>query len=107
MPIGQFARKIERLPDALKSFKEGADTIGRIGADLEAIGSASESLRRGVAMLGRIETLLGQIPSTHAELEEINADWNGPGPLSTHWPVRGRRLTSGLAVPRRNSSPAA
>ena len=71
VPIGQFAREIERLPDALKSFKEGADTIGRIGADLEAIGSASESLRRGVAMLGRIETLLGQIPSTHAELEEI------------------------------------
>jgi biopolymer transport protein ExbB/TolQ/uncharacterized protein YukE len=71
VPIGQFAREMERLPDALISFKQGADTIGRIGADLEAIGSASESLRRGVAALSRIETLLGQMPSSHAELEEI------------------------------------
>jgi biopolymer transport protein ExbB/TolQ/uncharacterized protein YukE len=71
VPIGQFTREMERLPDAFYSFKQGADTIGRIGADLEAIGSASESLRRGVATLGRIETLLGQMPSSHAELEEI------------------------------------
>jgi uncharacterized protein YukE len=71
VPIGQFAREMERLPDALVSFKQGADTIGRIGADLEAIGSASESLKRGVAALSRIETLLGQMPSSHAELEEI------------------------------------
>ena len=71
VPIGQFTREMERLPDAFYSFKQGADSIGRIGADLEAIGSASESLRRGVATLGRIETLLGQMPSSHAELEEI------------------------------------
>jgi biopolymer transport protein ExbB/TolQ/uncharacterized protein YukE len=71
VPIGQFAREMERLPDALNSFKQGADTIGRIGADLEAIGSASESLRRGVAALDQIETLLGQMPSSHAELGEI------------------------------------
>jgi uncharacterized protein YukE len=71
VPIVQFAREIERLPDALNSFKQGADSIGRIGADLEAIGSASESLRRGVASLGRIEDLLGQVPSSHQDLEEI------------------------------------
>jgi biopolymer transport protein ExbB/TolQ len=71
VPIGQFAREMERLPDALIAFKQGADTIGRIGADLEAIGSASESLRRGVASLSRIETLLGQMPSSHVEIEEI------------------------------------
>jgi biopolymer transport protein ExbB/TolQ/uncharacterized protein YukE len=71
VPIGQFAREMERLPDALVSFKQGADTIGRIGADLEAIGSASQSLERGVAALSRIESLLVQMPSSHAELEEI------------------------------------
>jgi biopolymer transport protein ExbB/TolQ/uncharacterized protein YukE len=71
VPIGQFAREMERLPDALVSFKQGADTIGRIGADLEAIGSASQSLQRGVATLSRIETLLSQMPGSHAELEEI------------------------------------
>ena len=71
VPIGQFAREVERLPQALVSFKQGADTIGRIGADLEAIGSASESLQRGVAALARIETLLAQMPSPEAQLEEI------------------------------------
>ena len=71
VPIARFAREMERLPEALVSFKQGADTIGRIGADLEAIGSASESLRRGVAALSRIETLLEQMPSSEAQLEEI------------------------------------
>jgi methyl-accepting chemotaxis protein len=71
VPIGQFAREMERLPDALVSFKQGADAIGRIGADLEAIGSASESLRAGVSALARIETLLAQIPSPEAQLEDI------------------------------------
>jgi len=70
-PIGQFAREMERLPEALVSFKKGADTIGRVGADLEAIGSASESLQRGLAALARIETLIGQLPSPEARLEEI------------------------------------
>jgi biopolymer transport protein ExbB/TolQ/uncharacterized protein YukE len=70
-PIGQFAREMERLPQALVSFKHGADTIGRIGADLEAIGSASESLRRGVASLSRIESLLEQMSSPEMQLEEI------------------------------------
>jgi biopolymer transport protein ExbB/TolQ len=71
VPIAQFAREMERLPVALASFKQGADTIGRIGADLEAIGSASESLRRGVAALDRIELLLGQMPSSEPHLEDI------------------------------------
>jgi biopolymer transport protein ExbB/TolQ len=70
-PIGEFAREMERLPGALASFKEGADTIGRIGADLEAIGSASDSLRGGVAALARIEALLAQISSPEPQLEEI------------------------------------
>lgn len=71
VPIGQFAREMERLPQALVSFKQGADTIGRIGADLEAIGSASESLKRSVAVLTRIEAILGQMPSSAAQLDEI------------------------------------
>jgi biopolymer transport protein ExbB/TolQ len=70
-PIAQFAREMERLPVALASFKQGADTIGRIGADLEAIGSASESLRRGVAALDRIEMLVARVPSSEPQLEEI------------------------------------
>ena len=70
-PVAQFAREMERLPQALVSFKQGADTIGRVGADLEAIGSASESLQRGVAALARIEALLAQMPSSTAQLEEI------------------------------------
>ena len=59
------------MPEALASFKQGADTIGRIGADLEAIGSASESLRRGVASLSRIEAALAQMATAGAQLEEI------------------------------------
>jgi biopolymer transport protein ExbB/TolQ len=70
-PVAQFAREMERLPEALISFKRGADTIGRIGADLEAIGSASESLRNGVAALARIEARLAQMPSHEGQLEEI------------------------------------
>ena len=64
VPIAQFAHEMERLPQALVAFKQGADTIGRIGADLEAIGSASESLRRGVSALERIELLVSQLPSS-------------------------------------------
>jgi biopolymer transport protein ExbB/TolQ len=71
VPIAQFALEMERLPHALISFKEGADTIGRIGADLEAIGSASESLRGGVAALARIETVLAQLSAPQPQLEEI------------------------------------
>jgi methyl-accepting chemotaxis protein len=71
VPIGQFAREMERLPEALLSFKQGADTIGRIGNDLEAIGSASESLRAGVSSLARIERVLAELPSPDAQLEEI------------------------------------
>jgi len=70
-PIVQFAREVERLPQALDSFKQGADAIGRIGADLEAMTSASEALRRGVDTLVRIETVLAQMPRPEAHLEEI------------------------------------
>ena len=62
---------MERLPEALVSFKQGADTIGRIGADLEAIGSASESLRRGVAASRGSRTLLGKCHRRQPQLEEI------------------------------------
>jgi biopolymer transport protein ExbB/TolQ/uncharacterized protein YukE len=70
-PIAQFAAEVGRLPEALASFKQGADAIAHVGADLEAIGSATESLRRGVATLARIETILAQRPSTDPQLEEI------------------------------------
>ncbi len=107
-PIVQFAREMERLPQALASFKQGADTIGRIGADLEAIGSASESLRRGVAALARIETMLAQMPSPEAQLEEIKRGLERAGAaiesLAGSW---SRRPTSGRAGPLRNSSRAA
>jgi biopolymer transport protein ExbB/TolQ/uncharacterized protein YukE len=71
VPIALFAKEVARLPDALAAFRAGADTIGRIGADLEAIGSASESLRLGVASLSRIETTIAQMPNPEAQLEEI------------------------------------
>ena len=71
VPIALFSKEVARLPDALASFRAGADTIGRIGADLEAIGSASDSLRQGVAGLSRIETTLAHLPNPEAQLEEI------------------------------------
>jgi hypothetical protein len=70
-PIAQFASEVKRLPAALGSFQRGAETIGRIGADLEAIGSASESLRLGVASLSRIETALGAVGRAQIQLDEI------------------------------------
>jgi biopolymer transport protein ExbB/TolQ len=71
LPISQFTAEVQRLPGALASFQQGAETIGRIGDDLEAIGSASESLRRGVATLARIEAAVGQAGATAPQLEEI------------------------------------
>jgi hypothetical protein len=71
VPIAQFAGEVQRLPQALKSFQQGAETIGRVGADLEAIGSASESLRRGLASLSRIEASLGDPRTTGSQLDEI------------------------------------
>jgi biopolymer transport protein ExbB/TolQ len=70
-PVTQFAREVERLPQAFDSFKQGADAIGRIGEDLEALGSVSASLQRGVTALSRIETMLGELPRRDAQLEEI------------------------------------
>ena len=70
-PIAQFSAAVQRLPEALASFKEGADTIGRIGTDLEAIGTAGESLRRGVASLSRIEDALAEVGTAGVQLEEI------------------------------------
>jgi biopolymer transport protein ExbB/TolQ len=70
-PIAQFAAEVARLPEALASFKQGAEAIAHVGADLEAIGSATESLRRGVATLTRIETLIAQRPSNDPQLQEI------------------------------------
>ncbi len=71
VPIPQFANEVQRLPEALDSFKQGADTIGRIGADLTAMGTASESLHHGAAALARIEKTLAQMPSSEAQLDEI------------------------------------
>ncbi len=70
-PIAQFSASVQRLPEALASFQKGADTIGRIGADLEAIGTAGESLRRGVLSLSRIEEALAEVGTAGAQLEEI------------------------------------
>jgi biopolymer transport protein ExbB/TolQ len=70
-PISHFAIGVERLPTALASFSEGAQAIGRVGADLEAIGSASESLSRASTTLSRIETALLQWPSPDARLAEL------------------------------------
>jgi biopolymer transport protein ExbB/TolQ len=70
-PITQFSASVQRLPEALASFQRGADTIGRIGADLEAIGTAGESLRRGVMSLSRIEEALAEVGTAGAQLEEI------------------------------------
>ena len=70
-PIAHFASGVERLPAALNSFRQGAEAIGRVGADLEAIGSASESLSRSSTSLTRIETVLSEWPSSDARFEEI------------------------------------
>ncbi len=71
IPIAQFSAEMQRLPAALASFQQGAQAIGRIGADLEAIGSASDSLRYGVASLTRIESALAEMGRTGAQLDEI------------------------------------
>lgn len=70
-PIAQFSASVGRLPEALASFRQGADAIGRIGTDLEAIGTAGESLRRGVSSLSRIEEALGALDTASVQLEEI------------------------------------
>jgi biopolymer transport protein ExbB/TolQ len=70
-PIAQFSAAVQRLPEALASFRQGAETIGRIGADLEAIGTAGDSMRRGVMSLARIEDALAEVGSAGAQLEEI------------------------------------
>jgi biopolymer transport protein ExbB/TolQ len=70
-PIAEFSREVKLLPESLASFKQGAETIGRVGSDLEAIGSASDSLARGVASLTQIEAAVGQFARANAQLDEI------------------------------------
>jgi biopolymer transport protein ExbB/TolQ/uncharacterized protein YukE len=78
-PISQFSLEMQRFPEALASFKQGAEVIGRIGADLEAIGSASGSLRDGVASLTRIEAALGGVGRTGSQLDEIRRELERTG----------------------------
>lgn len=66
--LQQFSESVERLPSSLVGFQRGAESIGRIGADLESLGTASESMRRGVATLGRIE---GALESRQAQGEPL------------------------------------
>jgi biopolymer transport protein ExbB/TolQ len=70
-PIAQFAAQVQRLPEALAAFSQGAETIGRVGGDLEAIGSAGDSLRQGLVALSGIEAQLARMPSPHGQLEDI------------------------------------
>jgi biopolymer transport protein ExbB/TolQ len=70
-PIAQFSAAVQRLPEALATFNQGAETIGRIGTDLEAIGTAGEALRGGVASLARIEEALAEVRTAGAQLDEI------------------------------------
>lgn len=69
--LDKFANTVDRLPTSLAGFQRGAESIGRIGADLEALGSASDSLRRGVASVGRIETVLASQQSPTDHLDQI------------------------------------
>ena len=88
-PIAEFSAAVQRLPEAMTSFRQGADAIGRVGADLEAIGAAGETLRRGVASLARIEDALTGVGTATAQLEEIRRglDRTGTGidSLATSW----------------------
>jgi hypothetical protein len=70
-PIAQFAAQVERLPVALSSFAQGAETIGRVGLELETVGAAAESLVQGTATLARIEARLREMPAPDARLMEI------------------------------------
>ena len=69
--IEQFARSIDLLPTSMSGFQRGAESIGRIGAELEALGAAGDTLRRGVAALGRIETTLSDQAGSADQLDEI------------------------------------
>lgn len=69
--IEQFARSIDLLPNSMSGFQRGAESIGRIGAELEALGAAGDTLRRGVAALGRIETTLSDQAGSADQFEEI------------------------------------
>jgi hypothetical protein len=88
-PIAEFSAAVGRLPEALASFRQGADAIGRVGADLEAIGTAGESLRRGVASLSRIEDAVAQVGKATDQLEEIRRGLERTGTgidsLATSW----------------------
>lgn len=69
--IEQFARSIDLLPHSMSGFQRGAESIGRIGAELEALGAAGDTLRRGVATLGRIETTISDQAGSTDQFEEI------------------------------------
>jgi uncharacterized protein YukE len=89
IPIAEFSASVQRLPEAIASFRQGADAIGRIGMDLDAIGTAGESLRRGIASLTRIEEALGGVSTATAQLEEIRRGLERTGSviesLATSW----------------------
>jgi hypothetical protein len=77
--LEKFTNTVDRRPPALAGFQRGAESIGRVGAELEALAASGEALRRGSASLARIETFLSTQNAPSEQLTEIKRaiDRNG------------------------------
>ncbi|AMV38151.1 MotA/TolQ/ExbB proton channel family protein [Planctomyces sp. SH-PL62] len=70
-PVEQLAKAVDRLPESLAAFREGADAIGRIGGEFEVLETFGESSRRSAASLSRIEDSLTRSDEPDPQLQEI------------------------------------
>ncbi len=70
-PVDQLATAVDRLPDSLAAFRDGADAIARVGQEFETLGAFGESSRRSAASLARIEESLSQSDRPDPQLQEI------------------------------------
>ncbi len=70
-PVEQLATAVDRLPEALGAFREGAEAIGRIGGEFEVLEAFGEASRRSASSLSRIEDALARSDEPDPQLLEI------------------------------------
>ena len=70
-PVGRLSTAVDRLPDSLSAFREGAEAIGRIGGEFEVLEAFGEASRRSAASLSRIEDALARSDDPDPQLQEI------------------------------------
>jgi biopolymer transport protein ExbB/TolQ len=69
--VDRFALSVDRLPEALSGFHQGASALSRLGDELSVLGGLDAGVRQGVSSLQRIEVGLAGVEPPTGHLIEL------------------------------------